>query len=378
MLDKIKQALLGRKETGPFRVPGQIHDGSRILALATNDLTDLLFHIPLLAAIRRYWPGSSIDFLVPEDFAPLVIPSGLARQVLVYSEKQLASWKPAYRNLQRTLGGAGYDVSFVLSQQPAPALEALGLVSGAELRCGPSHGGAWPAVNLELRHRAEDGGYAGARLARLAPFLGLEPGILRNTWPLPTDKLRQVAQLVHFNKPRPQELLVCIDPGVDKAGRALSLANLQFLTQQLKSQLNCRILPLAGPGGKERLRQFESELSSPVPPAFNRDTLLETILLLCQCDLFLAGNTDLFHFAVAEGVPALGLFGGHVDQCWYPEARARCRVLSVAKGKKVDMATLMEAVEAVTAPDAEPTDQTSGDRAGFVDQRGGPEPAPGV
>ena len=382
MLDKLKQALRGRKETGPFQVPGQINNGSRLLALATDDLTDLLFHIPLLAAMRRTWPGASIDFLVPEAFAPLVIPSGLARQVLVYSENQLANWKPAYRNLQRTLAGAGYDVSFVLSQRPAPALETLGLVSGATLRCGPSHGSAWPAVNLELRRQSEAEGYAGSRLARLAPFLGLEPGILRTTWPLPTDKLRQVAQLVHFNKPRPEELLVCIDPAADKSGRALSLKNLTFLTQQLKTQMNCRILPLTGPGGEDRLRQFEAELSSPVPPAFNRDTLLETILLLCQCDLFLAGNTDLFHFAVAEGVPALGLFGGHVEQRWYPESHRRCRVLSVAKGEKVDIATLMEAVQAVTAPDPDPADSVGNDQAGVVGPLGGPlggpEPAPGA
>ncbi len=374
MLEKLKQTLLGRKETGPFRVPGQIHDGSRLLALATDDLTDLLFHIPLLSAVRRTWPGASLDFLVPEAFAPLVIPSGLARQVMVYSDKQLVNWKPAYRNLQRTLAGAGYDVSFVLSQQPAPALEALGLACGAALRCGPSHGGAWPAVNLELRRRSEAEGYAGERLARLAPFLGLDGGILRHTWPLPTDKLRQVAQLVHFNKPRPEELLVGIDPGPDKSGRALSHKNLVFLVQQLKTQLNCRVVPLSGPGGAERTKQFEGELTSPVPPAFNRDTLLETVLLLCQCDLFLAGNTDLFHFAVAEGVPTLGLFGKHVEDRWRPASRPRCRVLSVAKGEKVDIATLMEGVDAVTGD----VETGGGQSVGVIPPGVGPEPAPGA
>jgi ADP-heptose:LPS heptosyltransferase len=373
VLEKLKQSLLGRKETGPFRVPGQIHDGSRVLALATSDLTDLLFHVPLLAAVRRSWPGASIDFLVPESFAPLIIPSGLARQVMVYTEKQLSSWKPAYRNLQRTLAGANYDVSFVLSQQPAPMLEALGQASGAALRCGPSHEEAWPAVNLELRRRSEAGGYAGQRLGRLAPFLGLDPSLLRYTWPLPTDKLRQIAQLVHFNKPRPEELLIGIDPGPDKSGRAISNQNLSFLAQQLRTQLSCRILPLSGPGGAERLQQFEAELSSPVPPAFNRDTLLETVLLLCQCDLFVAGNTDLFHFAVAEGVPTLGLFGQHVEDRWRPEGRRRCQVLSVAKGEKVDIATLMDAVASVRG-ERDGADDAARELPGSL----GPQPAPGA
>lgn len=369
MLEKLKQTLLGRKETGPFRAPGQIDDGARILALAPPDLADLLFHMPLLSAIRRTWPGVSIDFLVPEAFAPLVVPSGLARQVTVYTDKQMVTWKPAYRNLQRSLGQAGYDASFVLSRDPAPALESLGLATGAALRFGPSHDGSWPAVNLEMRRPAEASGYVGDRPARLAPFLGLSSSVVRKPWPLPTDKLRQVAQVIHFNKPRPDELLVGVDPGPDKSGRALSPQNLQFLTQQLKTQLNCRVLPLCGPGGEDRLRQFEALSTAPVPPAFNRDTLLETVLLLCHCDLFVAGNTDLFHFAVAEGVPTVGLFGSEVPDHWRPADRPRCRVVKITGGEKVDMATLMEAVQAVLGG--------SGGAGGAGGHAGGPAPASG-
>jgi len=376
MLEKLKQTLRGQKETGPFRIPGQVGDGSRVLALATEDLADLLFHVPLLAAMRRTYPGASIDFLVPEQFAPLVIPCGLARQVMVYAPRQLTGWKPAYRNLQRSLAGKRYDVSFVLSQTPVPPLEALGQATGAALRLGPSHGGAWPAVNLELRPR-DDAGYAGDRLHLLAPFLGLEPGILRTAWPLPTDKLRQAAQVVHFNKPRPEELLVGIDPGPDKSGRALGQENLLFLVGQVRSQLSCRVLPLTSPEGEDRRREFESRLPSPIPPAFNRDTLLETMLLLCQCNLFVAGNTDLFHVAVAEGIPTVGLFGEHVPARWRPRDRDRCRILTVSPGKKLDLATLMDAVTAVTAVGSgDATSEAS--PPPLSGPLSGPSPAPGA
>ena len=56
VLEKLKQTLLGRKETGPFRVPGQIHNGSRLLALASDDLSDLLFHVQQI----RPMPGGEI------------------------------------------------------------------------------------------------------------------------------------------------------------------------------------------------------------------------------------------------------------------------------------------------------------------------------
>lgn len=373
MLEKLKQTLLGRKDTPAFRAPGQIQDGSRILVLVASDLADLLFHAPLLAAIRRTWPGVLVDFLVPETIAPLVVSSGLARRVIVYGTKQLVSWKPAFHNLQRTLAGGGYDVSIVVSREPHGPLEALGLASGALLRLGPSHGGAWPAVNLELRTAADGTGYLGDHLRQLWPFLGLEGGLHRNGWPLPTDKIRQVAQLVHFNKPRPEEWLVGIDPGADKSGRALSPDNLYFLVSQLKLQAHCRILPLCTPGNTDRMKQFESLLSSPVPPAFNRDTLLETLLLQSQCNLFIGGNTDLFHMAVAQKIPAIGLFGPHVESCWEPEG-PRCAVLRIKKGEKVDIATLVDAVESVVAdPDA--TQATTSVEAAPPT---GPLPAPGT
>jgi len=373
VLEKLKAKLLGRKDTPSFRVPGQITDASRILVLVDADLSALVFHAPLLAAIRRTWPGASIDFLVPESFAPVVIPSGLARQVMVYGDRQLGGWKPAQRNLQRSLAGGGYDVSLVVATEPNPVLEGLGQASGAVLRLGPSHGGAWPAVNLELRSAGSEI-YLGDRVRELAPFLGLEQVQHRVAWPLPGDKIRQAAQLVHFNKPRPEEWLVAVDPGPDKSGRALSPKNLEFLVGQLKSQAACRILPLSTPGNEDRLAQFESGLTSPVPPAFNRDTLLETLLLLGQCDLVLAGNTDLLHIAVAQRVPTVGLFGSHVPACWRPTGD-RAAVINVAKGQKVDVATLMDTVSSVMsdpgrgpAPDAD-----SGPVPGA-----GPLPAPGA
>jgi heptosyltransferase II len=374
VLGKLKDILRGRQTTPAFRAPGQIGDASRVLALVGGDLGELFFHMPLLAGIRRTWPGASLDFLVPEDMASLVVSSGLARQVMVYQDKQLVSWKPDYRSLKRTLAAARYDISFVLTLDPVPALEALGQASGAVLRYGPSHAGAWPATNLELRRRPASDLYPGDHLRALAPFLGLEPARLRTAWPLPPDKLRQVAQLVHFNKPRPDELLVGIDPGPDRAGRALAADNLLYLVQQLKSRFSCRVLPLTAPGGEDRLRRFELQLGSPIPPAFNRDTLLDTILLLRQCDLFLTGNTALFHVAVAESVPVVGLFSAETPARWRPAGRPRCVVLNVKRGERIDLAAVIAAIKDVRSRDADSSDH---DNARVRDHVPNPLPAPG-
>ncbi len=107
------------------------------------------------------------------------------------------------------------------------------------------------------------------------------------------------------------------------------------------------MLPLGDPADNERLDKFETRLSE-VPVGLERETLLEMILLLSQCDLYISGNTDFFHFAVALGIPAIGLFGKNDGVEWIPTGRPRARVIPITKGEKVDIETLMEAVEAVT------------------------------
>ncbi len=347
IMSTLMRPFFNKGKAASFTVPGELKNSSRILCIDCGELSDFLFHIPLLTAIRHRHPGSKMDFLVPEIHAPLVIPSGLARQCMIYKEGQLNPWRPAFATLLRKLGSGNYDVAIIMSYSPQPKLELAALASGASLRLGPSHKDAWPGVNFEMRPGKQDDGYRGDRLKTAAPFLGFDPEELNSRWPLPLEKLRQMAQQVHFHKPNPDQMLIGVDPGLGKTGHGFALENTQFLVRQLSSQLACKILPLGYPQDNKRLEKFEASLSE-VPVGLQRDTLLEMILLLAQCDLFVSGNTDFFHFAVAQGVPAIGLFSKDDGPQWTPRGRPRARVIPVTKGEKVDIETLMEAVEGVT------------------------------
>ena len=347
IITTLMRPFFNKGKMASFTVPGALTDASRILCIDCGDLSDFLFHIPLLTAIRHRYPGSKMDFLVPEKHAPLVIPSGLARQCTTYKEGQLNPWRPAFGNMLRKLRTGNYDMAVVMSYSPQPRLELAALASGASLRFGPSHKDAWPGVNFEMRVGKDDDGYRGDRLKSAAPFLGFEPEELNSRWPLPLEKLRQMAQQVHFHKPNPDQMLIGVDPGIGKTGQGFAMQNIQFLVRQLSSQLVCTILPLGEPSVNGRLEKFEASLSE-IPVGLQRDTILEVILLLAQCDLFVSGNTDFFHFAVAQGVPAIGLFTKADGPQWMPRGRPRARVIQVTKGEKVDIETLMEAVEAVT------------------------------
>lgn len=330
-----------------FCVPDAVKDGSRILCIDPGDLTEVLFHIPLVSAIRRRYPGSKIDFLLPENHAPLIVPSGLARQCILYKENQLRAWRPAFGSLLRQLGAGNYDMAVVMSFQPRAQLELAALASGAALRLGPSHANSWPGVNFEMRPPSGGSGYLGDRLAGIGPFFGFLPGELRSGWPLPMDKVRQMAQQVHFHKPNPEQLLVGIDPGVGKCGQAIAPENLHAIARHLINHLQCRVLPLGNPDQRERMERFEQRLSD-VPIGLGRDTLLEMTLLVAQCDLFVSGNTDFFHLAASLGIPCIGLFSPADDEQWIPTGRDHVQVVVTKKGAAMDFAALMDRIRMVT------------------------------
>ncbi len=346
LINTLMRPFIKKGRSTPFTVPGALGAESRVLCIDSGDLADMIFHAPLLTAYKRRHPGAAMDFLVPESHVDLVAQSGLAHHCVVYREGQLNPWRPAYGSLLRKLGSGEYDVAVVMSFRPNPRLELGALASGAALRLGPSHADGWPSVNFEVRRAPEAGGYYGDRIRVVAPFLGFAVGELKSRWPLPGDRLRHMAQQVHFHKPNPDQLLVGIDPGVSKGGQAFAPENLQFLVRQLTTQLVGKVVPLGDPHDGDRLERFTARLAE-APVGLPRNTLMDMLLLTSQCDLFIAGNTDLMHFAVAMGVPTLALFGVDEDPCYRPEGRNHVRVVEVATGEKVDIETLMEAVEAV-------------------------------
>ncbi|MBK7702122.1 MAG: hypothetical protein IPI34_04115 [bacterium] len=331
-----------------FSLPGGLGEEPQLLAVDTGDLADLLFHMPLLQAVRERHPRARLDFLLPEAHVSLVAPSGIARQCLVYQPRQLKLWSPSCHALLRSVRREGYDLSLVMSCDPQPALERVSLATGAPLRMGPSHPGSYPAVNFEIR--SQDGGarYRGDRLAAAAPFLGLPRLPAQRGWPLPHEKLRRARQLVHFNKPRQDEVLVGCDPAAGKSGVALAAPNFHHLLRQLDAQTPCRVLPLTLSADAERVAALAAGLDA-APLNLPCESLFDVVLLAAVCDVVIAGNTDLFHFSAAAGVPTLGLFLEQDGPQWVPAAQPHVRILRVKDGQRIDPDAVLGAFAAVRA-----------------------------
>jgi len=330
-----------------FELPGALGAGGRILCIDAGDLSELVFHVPLLKAIRKNHPSVEIDFLLPAKHQALLAPSGLAKECLVYKEGQLNPWRPSFGKLLKDLGSGRYDMTIVMSRQPHPRLELAALASGGALRMGPSHAESWPAINFEIRPPRDQNPYFGDRMLSAGPFLNLPARDMNTRWPLPMEQVRQMAQQVHFHKPNPDQMLVGLEVGPSKEGHTLPMEDLHLLVRQITGNFVCRVLALGPQADPDRIQQFETKLADS-PMGLPRKTLLDHVLLLSQCDLFISGNSDFFHLAVSLGLPTVGVFPGETEDGWVPSGRKRVSVVRLGEDGRLDPEAFLAAVESVT------------------------------
>ena len=348
MAASILRKLLGRagSNAGPrgdsFSLPRQLGAGSRVLLVSSPDLTDLLFAMPLVQKLRAAIEGLHLGLVCDERASQLVLSTELFDDVIVVEEDQLGEDTESSEELSAVLTEDEWDAAILLSATPDPVRDRLAGMSRARLRLGPGHENAFPNLNCEVRPPAGDG-YPYNRTRTWSQLLGLGGDDGELHWPLDDKRARQIAQLIHFNKPRKEQKLIGIDPGVGKSGARIANGSLALIAAHIARSIPSKTIVLTADPDEGLVEEFEARLA-PRPLELARPTLLEVVLFLNQCELFLSSNTDLMHIAVAMDVPTVAFFTPEDDPVWVPEQAQRLRIIRPQPGADLDLADLMERV----------------------------------
>jgi ADP-heptose:LPS heptosyltransferase len=178
MAGSILRKLLGRagSDAGPrgdsFSLPRQLAPGSRVLLVASPDLTDILFGMPLVQQLREQIDGLHMGLVCDERTSHLVLSTELFDDVIVVEEDQLAEDAESGEELSRVLTEDEWDAAILLSATPDPVRDRLAGLSRARLRLGPGHEKAFPNLNCEVRPPTGDG-YPYSRTRTWSQLLGL-------------------------------------------------------------------------------------------------------------------------------------------------------------------------------------------------------------
>ncbi len=352
MAPSILRKLLGRAggddalRGESFSLPGQLSPGSRVLLIASGDLTDLLFAMPLIEALRNQVEGVHLGLVCDERTGQLVLSTELFDDAIVVEDDQLSPDAESSGELATVLTEDEWDAAILLSATPDPVRARLAGLSRARLRLGAGHEGAFPHLNCEVRPPSGDG-YPYQRTRTWTQLLGLNPGVDSGLkWTLDDKRARQVAQLIHFNKPRKEQKLIGIDPGTGKAGARIAIASLALIADHIGRSIPSKSIVLSADRDEMLVEEFEALLSQP-PLDLARPTLMEMVLFLYQCELFLCCNSDLMHIAVAMDIPTVAFFTPEDDSSWVPDRARRLRIIRPEAGTDLDLADLMEQVVSV-------------------------------
>ena len=343
------------KRTGkedPFALPAGITQSSKLLFIDSGDSTDILFGAPIARWFHDRFPGIRTTLLVNSDDADIARSIFKVNSILTYSRKQLRFITADYYALIRKLRQQKIDTVVLLSRSLSMERHALAFATGAPMRIGFHHQRAFPFINLEVRVSSR--GYEGERMIRLVESLGLPTGGIQRELILPQADVSHAKQLIHFRKPEKGVITVGVDPGRSKSRHRVIPEIIAYLANSLAARKRVKFLVLTDPWDEKLTQKISGELKGEVMDMIP-ESPAETLALLSQCDLFLSGNTNLFHFASALKVPTIGLFTKYDGKSWVPGQMPNVKIFKGTKGEKLSLKNFFGKVEEVLSAEEQMT-----------------------
>jgi heptosyltransferase II len=328
-----------------FKLRGDLSDMERILFVGSGQLSDILFHLPLMARIHERWPGLELQVLVEEGWAEFLRREEMLSGLLVYRGDQLRARSSSYYRLLKEVRDRNFDAVFLMGEEADGPRDLVAYASQAPLRVGVFQPQRESMLNCMLRWQGQDR-YKMEMPGELSRIFGLSYDPDGWRFEARPEEQRAADQMIHFRKPIGDQLLIAVDPGVGKGHGRLAVDSLGYLVNHISEQLRAKVLFLHLPGAEANAAELMRLLRGEVLD-MPRQGLRETLALLTRCNLFLSGNTELFHVAVAAGVPALGLFTEGDGKRWEPRRHDSVAILRGRPGEKISLQEIDTAVEGI-------------------------------
>ncbi len=330
----------------PFQLPADLVNASSLLFVDSGDVVDLLFAAPVINFFATSLPRIKTTMVVRAADAELV--KGLMRvhAIISYEPRQMRLYSADYLTLARKLRGRTYDVAILLDRGFSFERSLLVFATGAPIRIGFAHPLAFPYINCEVR--TSDGGYEGRKMPRLLSGIGVKLEEGWDTFTILPREVQHARQLKHFWKPQKDLLMVGLDPSGSKTKHHVIPEIIAYLANNLASRQRVKFMIFANPWDDKLVRGLAGQLKAEIID-LKPGSPKETVALLSQCDLFIAGNTNLFHFAAALKVPTVGLFTKFDRAGWIPDRAPNVGIFQGTGGEKLSLKDFFSIVEEVLA-----------------------------
>ena len=299
-----------------------VSEPKRVLIIRLSAIGDVVFASPLVAACRKRYPSTEIDWLAEGVVRPLLTElPGLTQVVLwprqewqdLWREKRIFALLRAVMAFRQKLRERNYDL----------VIDAQGLVKSAFL--------SWltgSPQRIGFKSKEPNGVFLTQRFDKsITPRISSEYLALADTLGWDTSNFEMVLGLSELDNKRsidiaPQEAYVVIAPFTTRPQKHWTHAHWRALIEQLVNAGH-RVACLGGPADREEAATLLEGLT--VMNWVGAYPLGVSAGLVKQSSGVIGVDTGLTHMGIAVGVPTVALFG---STCPYLETgRDKVRVI---------------------------------------------------
>lgn len=301
---------------------------SRILLTRTSHIGDCILTLPMLCALRERYPQAFIAWAVERPSDQFLAKHACLDEVIPLRRGWLKSLR-AIRELRSTLHAMEFDVAVDSQSRTRSSLSAW--LSGAPRRIGWRHPhGKDIALLVNNERHVSKATHLVDRQLDLLRAVGIEQPRVRFDFPIDLTAERKMEDFVThgLNGRR----FVVFNPGAGWESRRWPTDRYAAVAQHLRERYNL-VAVVAWAGDSELALANEIvQWSAGAAVAAPQTSLLELAALLRRAAFYFGSDTGPMHFAVAVGLPCVGLFGPTRPECSGPYGAGHVAVQAYYQG----------------------------------------------
>jgi heptosyltransferase III len=301
---------------------------SKILVIRGGAIGDFILTLPVLAALRRQFPGARLEILGYPHIAQLAVAGGLADDVRSIDARPLAGFfarGPLDPGLQNYFATFPIILSYLYDPDHLFQTNVVQSCRG-QFIAGP--------------HRPDDEKKQHATEVFLEPLQRLA---IFDADPIPRLAIPVAPPVTRHPPPK----LLAFHPGSGSERKNWPMANWIVLTRELAQQTDVSLLIVGGEAEADKLSRIAAAFPRPgAEVAFNWP-LAKLAERLAGCSAFVGHDSGITHLSAALGLRTVALWADTPEAVWRPRGD-HVTLLRHASGlEKLPLTQVIEATRAL-------------------------------
>ncbi len=281
----------------------------KILIVQTAFIGDVILTTPLIKAIKKIYPDSSLSFLlIPETREVLANNPGLD-EIIVYNKRDKEKGIADFFSLVKKIKSKGFNKAFIPHRSLRSAL--LCYLARIPERTGFDTSAGSFLFTRKVKYKKEH--HEIERNLSLLNNLKDKKEFLPELFPS-RDDFVIVENFLKDNKLNVDEKIVGISPGSVWATKRWLPERFAQVADLLIEESHARIVLLGSKEDEELCSQISDSMKTKPIIAAGEMSILQSVVLISKCRVIISNDSAPVHMAVAMRIPVVEIYGSTVPE----------------------------------------------------------------